>query len=170
MTGTMTFLAGFLVFVFSAGPMVGLGSLMLEGPELHPTLETRELDESLVRHVPWSLLQSNPQHSTDPEFVRTIARSGSQGRLESTGIVSALYALYAGESDIGIYGLEAASPADADRLEQALRDIWARNASLERARVHRAGNILVVAWNMGLSPEVWEAVNAVVVERLTRGG
>src|SRR5262245_18558665 len=72
-----------------------------------------------------------------------------------------------GESDVGLYGLEAASPADADRLEGVLRGIWAYNESLGRARVHRKGKALVVVWNNGVSPSCWEAVNAGVVERLT---
>jgi hypothetical protein len=67
---------------------------------------------------------------------------------------------------VGFYGLEAASRADADRLESLLRGIWAHNASLDRARVHRGGKVLVVVWNDGVSASSWEAVNAVVVERL----
>ena len=55
---------------------------------------------------------------------------------------------------------------DADRLEGTLRGIWAYNDSLGRARVHREGKVLVVAWHNGVSPSCWEAVNAEVVERL----
>lgn len=57
-----------------------------------------------------------------------------------------------GESEVGLYGLEAASPADANRIEGVLRGIWARNESLRRARVHRKGKVLVVVWNDGVSP------------------
>lgn len=56
--------------------------------------------------------------------------------------------------------------ADADQREVTLREIWARNASFDRARVHRAGLILVVAWTSGVSPECRKAVNAKVTERL----
>ena len=70
------------------------------------------------------------------------------------------------QGDLGLYGLEAASTADADRLEGLMRGIWARNASLDRARVHREGEILVVVWNYPEAPACWEAVNAVVAERL----
>ena len=94
------------------------------------------------------------------------ARIASQGRLGGKGVRAALYALYLGESEVGLYGLEAASPADADRLEGVLRGIWAHNESLGRARVHRKGQVLVVVWNNGVSTSCWEAVNAEVVERL----
>jgi hypothetical protein len=57
--------------------------------------------------------------------------------------------------------------ADADRLERVLRGIWAHNDRLGRARVHRKGKVLVVAWNDAVSPSCWQAVNAEVVERLT---
>jgi hypothetical protein len=87
----------------------------------------------------------------------------------TAGVRAALYALYFGESEVGLYGLEAATPADADRLEGVLRGIWALNASLGRARVHRKGKVLVVAWNNGVSPSCWEAVNAGVAERLAHG-
>ena len=53
----------------------------------------------------------------------------------------------------------------ADRLEGLLRGIWAKNASLDRARVHRGGKVLVVVWNDAVLA-CWEAVNAVVAERL----
>lgn len=81
--------------------------------------------------------------STDPEFVDAVAHGPSQGRLGKAGIRAALYALYLhfGESDLGLYGVEAASAADADRLETAMRGIWAYNASLGRARVHRTGTV-----------------------------
>lgn len=166
----------FLLIVFAADSAIaaepsnlvatGLRPLVLEGQELHPSLVTRRLDDKLIRHVPRSVLRGNPQHSTDAEFVKAIAYSGSQGKLGVEGIRSALYALYLGESEVGFYGLEAASAADADRLEDALRGIWSQNVSIDRARVHRVGLVLVVVWTDGVSPETWEAVNAGVVERL----
>ena len=151
----------------------GLVPLVMEGSELHPSLVTRAIDD--VRYLPRSVLHRNPQHSSDPEFVRAVARSGSQGNLDGEGLDSALYAFYAlyalyalspGEGEVGLYGLEAASTADADRREAAVRKIWAHNARLNRARVHRQGLILVVVWADGLSPEAWEAVNAALADRL----
>jgi hypothetical protein len=142
----------------------GLAPLVLEGPELHPSLSTRQLDEA--RHVPRGVVGRNPQHSTDRGFVEAIARAGTQGRHSADGIRAALYALYIGEHEIGVYGLEAASAADADRWEQAVRNTWSHNEGLGRARVHRGGLVLVVLWNDGVSPDVWEAANAVVAGRL----
>ena len=158
--------AGALGFLLLAACSTsGLSPLMLEGHELHPSLRTRQLDEPL-RHVPRDVLRANPQHSTDPDFVRAIAGGGSQGRLDRDGIRSALYALYLGERDLGFYGLEAESLAEADRWEGQLRKIWSHNVHLDRARVHRGGLVLVVVWTDGVSPEAWEAANALVVERL----
>jgi hypothetical protein len=144
-----------------------LRPLVLEGQELHASLVTRNLDDVSRLHVPRAVLPDNPYLSTDAAFVDAIAHGASQGRLGGAGIRAALYALYLGESDLGLYGLEAASAADADRLEVALRGIWAYNDSVGRARVHREGKVLVVVWNGGVSPSCWEAVNAKVVERLT---
>jgi hypothetical protein len=144
----------------------GLRPLVLDGHELHATLVTQRIEDVLRLHVPRAVLRENPMLSTDADFVEAIARSGSQGRLGAEGIRAALYALYRGESEIGLYGLEAASTADADRREGLLREIWAHNASLDRARVHRRGKVLVVVWNNGVPASIWEAVNAVVVERL----
>jgi hypothetical protein len=81
-----------------------------------------------------------------------------------------LYALYVGESELGFYGFEAASGADADQREDALREIWAKNVGVDRAHVHRKGLVLVVVWTDVVSPECWEAVNASVVERLGAPG
>lgn len=145
----------------------GLTPLILEGHELHPSLMTRRLDDKAVRHVPRSLIQRNPQHSTDVEFIKAIARSGSQGKLGGEGIRSALYALYLGDNELGFYGLEAASAADADRLEDVLRSTWSHNEKLGIARVHRGDMVLVVVWTDGVSPETWEAVNATVGDRLS---
>jgi hypothetical protein len=144
-----------------------LRPLVVDGQELHGSLVTRKLKDAARLHLA-PVLRDNPYLSTDAEFVDVIAQIASQGRLGGgEGIRAALYALYLGESELGLYGLEAASPADADRLEGVLRGIWAHNESLGRARVHREGRVLVVAWNNGVSPSCWEAVNARVVERLT---
>jgi len=128
---------------------------------------TRKLEDASRRHVGRAVLRDNPCLSTDAEFVNAIAHSASQGRLDGEGIRAALYALYLGESELGLYGLEVASAADADRLEGFLRGICAYNVSLARARAHRKGEVLVVLWSDGLSPSCWEAVNARVMERLT---
>lgn len=114
---------------------------------------------------PGASRQSVPLHRR--RAVDVLARIASQGRVGGEGSRAALYALYLGESEVGLYGLEAASPADAGRLEGVLRGIWAHNESLGRARVHRKGKVLVVAWHNGVSPSCWEAVNPGVVERLT---
>ncbi len=159
-------LAASVGLLFAACGTSGLNPLVLDGHELHASLVTQQIDDGPRRHVPRAVLRDNPQLSTDAEFVEAIARSGSQGRLGGEGIRAALYALYRGESEVGFYGLEAASTADADRLESLLRGIWAHNARLDRARVHRVGKVLVVVWNDGVSASSWEAVNAVVVERL----
>jgi len=148
----------------------GLDPLLLDGHELHASLETQQIDDVPRLHVPRAVLRDNPQLSTDAEFVEAIAGGGSQGQLDGEGIRAALYALYRGESEVGFYGLEAASTADADRLESLLRGIWAYNESLHRARVHRGGKVLVVVWTDGVSTSCWEAVNAVVVERLPAPG
>lgn len=140
--------------------------LVLEGSELHPSLVTRQLDAEPVRHVPRSVLRSNPQQSTDAAFVKAIASSGSQGKLGTQGIRSALYALYRGDRDLGLYGLEAETEADAERMEEALRKIWAHNVSIERARIHRGGLAVVVVWTDGVPAEIWKEANSVVRERL----
>jgi hypothetical protein len=144
----------------------GLGSLVLEGHELHASLKTRQIDDS-VRHVPRALIPENPHVSTDAAFVAVIARNGSQGSLGREGIRSALYALYREKNELGFYGLEAESAADADQWEEGLRKRWANNVRMGRAQVHRKGLVLVVVWTDGVSPECWQAVNARVVERLT---
>ena len=144
-----------------------LSPLVVDGQELHASLVTRKLKDASRLHVARAVLRDNPYLSTDTEFVDVIAKMSSQGRLGGEGIRAALYALYLGESELGLYGLEAASPTDADRLEGVLRGIWAHNESLGRARVHREGKVLVVVWHNGVSPSCWEAVNARVEERLT---
>ena len=113
-----------------------LGPLVVDGQELHASLVTRELEDAARLHVA-PVLRDNPYPSTDSRFVDVIARIASQGRAGGEGVRAALYAIYLGESEVGLYGLEAASPADAERLEGVLRGIWALNDSLGRARVHR---------------------------------
>ena len=160
------FLAAAVGLLFAACGTSGLNPLVLDGHELHASLVTQQIDDVPRLHVPRAVLRDNPQLSTDTEFVEAIAGSGSQGQLGGEGIRAALYALYRGKSEVGFYGLEAASTADANRLEGLLRGIWAKNASLDRARVHRGGEVLVVVWTDGVSTSCWEAVNAVVAERL----
>ncbi|MDB6133006.1 MAG: hypothetical protein JWM59_1249 [Verrucomicrobiales bacterium] len=143
----------------------GLGSLVLKGSELHASLMTRQLDA--VRHVPRAAVPANPHHSTNADFVEAIAGSGSQGSLGREGIRSALFALYREKNELGFYGLEAVSAAEADRWEEALRKIWAHNGRLGLAQVHRRGLVLVVVWTDGVSPECWKAVNAGIVGRLS---
>ena len=145
-----------------------LAPLVVDGPELHASLVTQKLEDAAVLHLA-PALRDNPYLSTDSAFVDVTARMSSQGRLPGgEGVRAALYALYLGESDIGLYGLEAESSADADRIEGVLRAIWSHNAGLGLARVHRAGKVLVVVWSSPPSPSYWEAVNAKVVERLSR--
>jgi len=160
-------LLGCSLVVVAACATSGLEPLVVDGPELHASLVTRRLEDASRRHVRPGVLRDNPYFSTDREFVDAIAHSASQGQMGGDGIRAALYGVYAGESDLGLYGLEAASAADADRLEGRLRAIWAYNERLGRARVHREGEVLVVVWNDGVSSVCWEAVNARVVERLT---
>ncbi len=144
----------------------GLASLVLEGHELHPSLKTRQIDDS-VRHVPRALIPANPHVSTDAAFVAAIARNASQGNLGREGIGSALYAVYREKNELGFYGLEAVSAAEADRWEEAMRKIAAHNVRAGIAQVHRKGLVLVWVWTDGVSPECWKAVNAKVVERLS---
>jgi len=140
--------------------------LAVEGRALHASLQTPPLDA--FRDLPSGVVPpENPQLSSDHEFIQAIARSSSQGRLGPEEIRSALYARYAvGERNVGIYGLEIGSGENAGRREKALREIWAFNERRDLARVHRKGLVLVVVWHSGLSPELWDAVNASIVERL----
>ena len=156
--------------LFAGCASSALGPLVVDGQDLHASLVTRKVEDAAKLHLTRALLRDNPYLSTDAEFVDLIARMASQGRLAGgEGIRAALYGLYLGENEVGLYGLEAASTADADRLEGVLRGIWSHNEGLGRARVHREDRVLVVAWNNGVSPTCWEAVNAEVVERLRRG-
>lgn len=149
-----------------------LGIWLLEGHELHASLQTESF-ESIPNLPAGMVLPKNPHLSTDAKFVEATARGGSQGRLNGDGMRSALYARYAADkSEIGFYGLEANSEADADQREKALREIWAYNASLDRARVYRRGLALFVVWiwTDGVLPECWEAVKTKVEERLIAPG
>ena len=148
-------------------PSSGLDRLMFEGPDLHPSLTAHVIDGAPVRHVSGDVIQTNPQVSGDIDFVKAIARSGSQGKLDGNGVNAALYARYDGEKDVGFYGLQATSMLEAERIETLLREIWAHNVSLNRAHIHRDGLTLVVVWNDGVPADVWQAVNASVADRLT---
>lgn len=143
----------------------GLDSLMLEGSELYASLRTRQIDDS-DQHMPRALVPGNPHVSTNAAFVAAVVRNASRSSLGTKGIHSALYALYREANDLGFCGLEAESAADADRWEDAVRKIWARNVLLGLAEVHRKGLVIVLVWTQGVSPECWEAANAKVVERL----
>ena len=160
------FLAGALgLLLLASCTTSGLDSLVLDGAELHASLVAWQLDEELSIQVPDGL-PDNPHLSTSAEFVEAISRRASQGQLGGEGIRAALFALYLGESPIGLYGLEAGSAEVADRLEGTLRGIWAFNVERERARVHRTGEVLVVVWHYGGAPACWDAVNASVADRL----
>ena len=158
-------LLGFLLAASSTSGG-GLDALAVEGRELHASLRTPRLDS--FRDLPTGVAPpKNPHLSSDDKFVQVIARNSSQGTLGREGIRSALYARYfAGEKEVGIYGLEAESDAAADRREEALRAIWAYNVRRDLARVHRRGPVLVVVWHSGVSPECWDAVNASIADRL----
>ena len=158
--------AGSALAESSLATVNNLTALILQGPELHPSLKTRGLELGTLRHVPHGVVTQNPQHSTGAEFIEAIARSGTQGKFSGEGIRSALYALYLGDNELGFYGLEAVSEADANRWEGILHSTWSHNKRLGRARVHRRGLVLVVVWMDGESPEVWKAVNSVVGNRL----
>jgi hypothetical protein len=148
----------------------GLESLVLEGHELHASLRTRQIDEPSRHLLPGALPPGNPHLSADAGFVEAIARGQSQGTLGREGIRSVLYALYVGEKELGFYGVEAESVAEANRRENAVRRIMAHNVGLGIARVYRAGLVLLVVWHDGVSPECWSSVNARVIERLNTAG
>jgi len=165
MTGK-TLLVASLGLLFAACATSRLDALVLEGQELHSSLGTRNLELVSRLHVLRELLPGNPHLASDRAFVNAISRSGSQGGLTGDGVRTALYGLYKAEKELGIYGLEAASKVDADRIEEFVRGCWAHNASLERARVHRDGRVVVVVWHDGVSATCWEAANARIVARL----
>lgn len=145
---------------------LALDAMMFAGAELHASLRKRRLE--LLRDLPTKVAPpENPHVSKDDDFVEAIARGGSQGRLNGQGIRSALYARYGnGENEVGCYGLQAANRTEADRREKAIREIWAYNAGLNRAKVHRRGLLLIVLWHDGVSQECWESVNTNVETRL----
>lgn len=116
------------------------------------------------------MLARNPNVSSDADFVETISRSSSQGRISRKGVRSALYAAFGDEDrSVLLRGLEATSDHDASRREAALRSIWRVNMHHGNIRVHRKGKLIVVVWHQGLSPESWEAVNVNVAKRLGSG-
>jgi hypothetical protein len=168
MVGVKALVIGVLCLTIAGCSASGLTPLVLEGPELHNSLVTGKL--SKIPHVPCSVVGGNPYLSADPEFIEAIGRSSSQGRLDGKGIRFALYAFYGAKSDLGFYGLEFVSEADADRREDALREIWAHNVRLGRARVHRGNLVLVVVWHDGVSLDCWGAVNSGIAERLAACG
>ena len=149
----------------------GLDPIVLDGHELHASLKTAPLDVVAGSPVTLAVLD-NPHLSTDTWFVEDIARRSSQGgvlgvTLDGEGIRAALLAVYIGEGrQLGIYGLEAVSTSDADRIEGVLRRVWSHNEGLDLARIHRRGEVLVVVWAPGSSPSYWHAVNADVARRL----
>ena len=153
-----------------SSPESALHCLLLEGHELHTSLRISQLDS--LQDLPTNAeLPGNPHLSTENAFVDAIAHGGSQGRLGPEGIRSALYAHYTtGENEVGMYGLEAKSFADADRREKEVREIWAYGASLDRAHVQRKDLVIIVIWNDGVSPECWESVKAKLEQRLNASG
>ena len=146
----------------------GLSPLAFTGADLHPSLVALPVQE-LPSHIPRSLLRTNPQLSTEADFVEAVARGGSQGgRFDSRGVRAALYAVYRDDDNItvGVYGMEAESEAEADRREDALRAIWAYNDRANRTRVHRGGNVVAVVFSHPATPAHWEAVNEAIAERI----
>ncbi len=145
-----------------------LESLLLDGHELHITLQTQNIDQ--IRGIPSGMvLLENPHRSTDTAFVNATARGGSQGRLDGMGMEAALYARYTdGKSEIGFYGLTAESDEVADKREQAIRDIWAHNNRLDRTHVYRKGQVLLVVWiwTKDELPASWSVVQTKVKERM----
>lgn len=143
-----------------ATPTHRLESLLIEGPELHPTLHT--VLPGNIHNLPGGVeFAINPEVSADQVFVNGVARGGSQGRLDGKGMAAALYARYSdGTSDIGFYGLQAETEALAVTREQALREIWAHNQRLDRTHVYRKDNVLLVVWiwSKGELPAAWRAV------------
>jgi len=137
-----------------------LESLLTEGYELHPTLQT--VTPGKIHNLPAGVdFSINPEVSAEAGFVNGVARGGSQGRLDGSGMVAALYARFTdGMSDIGFYGLQAETEALAVEREQALRDIWAHNNRLDRTHVYRKDKVLLVVWiwSKGELPEAWQAV------------
>ncbi|MEM9302828.1 MAG: hypothetical protein AAGE01_11985 [Pseudomonadota bacterium] len=145
-----------------------LEAFIFPGPELHASVRLHPVE--LLRDLPDGMhLPDNPRVSTDRAFVNATARGGSQGRLDGQGMREALYARYTdGSSEIGFYGLRAASSIDANRREAEIRAIWAHNNALDRAYVYRKDLLLMVVWlwTDDEPPESWAAVNAKVEQRM----
>ena len=152
----------------TAEDRLGLERVLVQGPDLHPALETVSLPDGSSRLLPAEVQPTNPHLSTDLAFVDTVARYGSQGNLDGMGMGAALFGLYHDGAALGIYGLEALSAGDASYREALLRDIWAHNVRGDRARVHRGGEVLLVVFHDGVPAETWEAVNEELAERLVR--
>ena len=142
----------------------GLESLVLEGHELHVSLEPKPL--SGANHGVPQGVRENPHFSTDADVVEAITRNASQGQRGGDGLRAALFALYRSEKELGFYGVETESNEEADRVEGRLREIWSVNVGHDIARVHRGGRVFVVVWHDGVSPDCWQAVNDGLAERL----
>ncbi|MEL6109362.1 MAG: hypothetical protein AAFU85_25425 [Planctomycetota bacterium] len=144
-----------------------LKTLLFDAEALHESLEAT--DPETTREVPSGISwTTNPSLSMDRPFIEGVARGGSQGNLDGTGMRAALYARYqSGTKEIGFYGLEAESTAVADKREKAIREIWAHNESLDRTHVYRKGNVLLVVWLWTDEelPECWEATKRIVQKR-----
>lgn len=86
----------------AAGEEATLQTLQFEGPEIHPALRTRPLDDT-VRHLRQGFGMPEKPHIFLPaDVVKTI----SHGRLNATGIQSVLDALYVQEHEPGCCGMD----------------------------------------------------------------
>lgn len=133
------------------------------------SIKAHSLDS--IRHLPQGMkIPSNPYYASDSVFVNAIGGASSQGQLDGVGVSAAFYGLYeADEIDFGIYGLQASSELTADDREEKLHQIWGKNISLDRARVHRDKLVLILVWHDGIQPELWDSVNAKIDTRLSGG-
>lgn len=147
-------------------PSGTLDSLLVDGAELHPTLKTESVDNLPAgRDFP-----ANPWQSTAPAFIESMARYGSQGRLDGEGMNDALFAQYTdGSSEIGFYGLAAENESVALQREQDLREIWAHNHGLDRTHIHRQGLVLLVVWirTGDELPAAWHAVKQWAAQKMS---
>ncbi len=149
-----------ICIIFSAScSSVELEALIIQSKDLHSSIKTKHFNRKSIRHVPFDILQSNPQYSEDIKFINAITRSSSQGKLDGENIRSGLYALYEAGPDLGFYGLEATTSQYAEEFEEKLRKIWSHNISIRRASVYRKDAVLVVVWHDGVASDVWDAVN-----------
>ena len=105
----------------AAGEEATLQTLQFEGPEIHPALRTRPLDD-MVRHLRQGLGMPEKLHISLPaDVVKTV----SHGRLNATGIKSVLDALYVHENEPGCCGMEAETlfePCFLSRHQTSLAD------------------------------------------------